>query len=917
MTILITLVGEVKVTIMEWNSMKKIFFAIAAIAVAAVACTKEGEAPQPEKIGKKHITVIANPSTKTVLDDQHEALKWVAGDNFRLMTDTEDESHDAQTLNYEAGAKFDVEVSTDATEAYAYYFAGEYDDPNHSTPTAYTSYINYNQPQTKAGVLNGQMLPMAAKGTIKDNTASLEFHQMAGVLALNIYSTAKVEGEVINSVKVTPTANTKFCGPLYGTDLTSDNVIYTEGANNNYPTITVELGESYDYASAKPTDKKMFDSQIYVVLAKQSYTAVKFEIETNKGTYTITSSGAALDLVANDFYPVNINLAKATFSAEVVELDWTYPTNGAATSAGIAAIPGVKTSGLGSDYASGNAPYCIKFDNTDDYIQIRTDKAIGSVSVKYKMIGGSDTSKLEIYESENGTIWAKVEDLTISGEQNSTGELTTSKSFNSSSRYVKINFNKGSNVGIGGISISANTNWVLSAIKVATEPNLTQYIVGQTFNPEGMVITADYVDADNNSNTKTNVPVTGYTYSPSGELTINDSEITISYSEGEVTKTTTQAITVSEPPTDAWVETSLANLSSDDVFVIVGFLGDNKYAMTNANGTSDAPSTRAVSVSGSILTGTINNNLKWTVSGDATNGYSFYPFGSTDTWLYCNTSAATGSNNNLRVGTGNRKLFTLNSDSQLETKDDKTKRYISIYNEADWRGYVNTDLAPTIKFYRFTGTVTTPVAAPTFSVPEGTYTSTQTVELSCSTTGATIYYTIDGSTPNNTKTEYSSALIIASTTTVKAIAIKDGESSEVVSATYTINAPIGGSTETMVFSEIYSSNTVLDGVTISGTNFSVVFTKGGTATQYYTNGSAVRWYGGGTLTVSATSGKTITRIELKFTTHGNLVEANTGNYTDGAANGTGVWTGSNTSVVFTESGASGHDRITSITVTYN
>ena len=80
---------------------------------------------------------------------------------------------------------------------------------------------------------------------------------MAGVLALNIYSTEKVEGEVINAVKVTPTANTNFCGALYNTDLTADDVVYTEGSSDRYTTVTVELGEAYDYASAKPADTRL------------------------------------------------------------------------------------------------------------------------------------------------------------------------------------------------------------------------------------------------------------------------------------------------------------------------------------------------------------------------------------------------------------------------------------------------------------------------------------------------------------------------------------------------------------------------------------------------------------------------------------------------------------------------------------
>lgn len=127
-----------------------------------------------------------------------------------------------------------------------------------------------------------------------------------------------------------------------------------------------------------------------------------------------------------------------------------------------------------------------------------------------------------------------------------------------------------------------------------------------------------------------------------------------------------------------------------------------------------------------------------------------------------------------------------------------------------------------------------------------------------------------------------------------------------------------GGSETITFSDLYNSNTTLDGTNIAGTNFSVVFNKrsGGIATQYYTNGTAVRWYGGGTLGVSAAAGKTITGISIAYTTHDNSVTANVGSYTDAAANGTGTWSGSASSVTFTQGGTSGHCRIKSITVTY-
>ena len=77
------------------------------------------------------------------------------------------------------------------------------------------------------------------------------------------------------------------------------------------------------------------------------------------------------------------------------------------------------------------------------------------------------------------------------------------------------------------------------------------------------------------------------------------------------------------------------------------------------------------------------------------------------------------------------------------------------------------------------------VATPTFSIAAGTYEEAQSVTIACETEGAEIYYTTDGTEPSSESTKYAGAIAIEETTTVKAVAIKDGESSAVASATYT------------------------------------------------------------------------------------------------------------------------------------
>jgi len=80
------------------------------------------------------------------------------------------------------------------------------------------------------------------------------------------------------------------------------------------------------------------------------------------------------------------------------------------------------------------------------------------------------------------------------------------------------------------------------------------------------------------------------------------------------------------------------------------------------------------------------------------------------------------------------------------------------------------------------------VAAPAFNPAEGTYTAPQTVTLSASTEGADIRYTTDGSAPSATSgTKYTGPIAIGATTTVRAIASKNGwQDSPVTSAVYTL-----------------------------------------------------------------------------------------------------------------------------------
>jgi len=143
---------------------------------------------------------------------------------------------------------------------------------------------------------------------------------------------------------------------------------------------------------------------------------------------------------------------------------------------------------------------------------------------------------------------------------------------------------------------------------------------------------------------------------------------------------------------EEWVQTELADLTENDVFVIVGNNGSN-FAMTNDNGASSAPAAVAVTVQDGKIASKVNDNMMWNVSGNATDGYTFFVNGDSDKWLYC-----TNSNNGVRVGNNTSKTFTI-SGGYLQ--HDGTSRYVGIYNSQDWRCYTTNTGSSNIKDQTF------------------------------------------------------------------------------------------------------------------------------------------------------------------------------------------------------------------------
>ena len=154
-----------------------------------------------------------------------------------------------------------------------------------------------------------------------------------------------------------------------------------------------------------------------------------------------------------------------------------------------------------------------------------------------------------------------------------------------------------------------------------------------------------------------------------------------------------------------------------------------------------------------------------------------------------------------------------------------------------------------IKTWTFTSGTTTPTAAdPTFTPSPGTYATAQNVALSSATTGATIYYTVDGSTPTTSSAVYSAPIVVSATSlTIRAFAAATGyQSSPIVVGTYQIQGTAATPTFTPASGTSFSS-TLSVSIADATPSASIYYTTDGstptTASQLYS----------GPFTISATT----------------------------------------------------------------
>ena len=242
-------------------------------------------------------------------------------------------------------------------------------------------------------------------------------------------------------------------------------------------------------------------------------------------------------------------------------------------------------------------------------------------------------------------------------------------------------------------------------------------------------------------------------------------------------------------------QVSSASPSDGESYVIAAYVNSKYYALPNTTTNGGTLSGVEISLNAQNKVNTsVAAGKTWTLVKHPSENQYYLKYNSSGNDYFLYKNGTSGSNYNFKVSTGSQNYwsFTSNGTAYTVAAIDRGTNNVNIQcNNGTFRCYSTATPIILLEIGDVGGTPT--CATPSFSVEEGTYYETKNVELTCETAGATIYYTINGSTPTTSSSVYSSAISVSSTTTIKAYAVKDGyDDSEVAAATYTIKEPVHG-----------------------------------------------------------------------------------------------------------------------------
>ena len=697
-----------------FDHMKKALFTIAAgVALILAGCNKEADNAPEQKIGKTYTikATVENPATRSVASlnestDKYE-FSWEQGESIGVIPDGDPtvlmfnlvEGSD-DTFTYEAQPGDEYSSFGLAVTPYDALQPEEGEDFSYVDGADVNYYVtlggSYVQGQSNAVMVAGApetqgdgtqkfsfkhlaALVRVTYENIPEGVAFMEFttpdHPITGLFHFTTVAGAQIVAGDFPAGESDPMGEAWVILPVYtGTIASAD--FYLPIPTGSYSTFNVRLVD--EEMNTIPGSQKTFSTSSPFTVSRAD--VVECPKITLDAPETLAGEWIMVGQKDSDFY-----------AAQAFE-------------------SGNNLKGVSVD-VSGNAV------TSDDYIPVKMTFTYVSEGNYAGMYTIQDANGKYLYAASSSSNYLKADDAistsnpqhyywTITEEGNDVYSIVASKSVNHN--VLRFNYNGGNTLfacyeskSTTGINVllykwaDANIpNPTCATPEISCRNNvitITSATAGATIYYE---IGADESVAD---------PTTASSvYDPDNEPTISaDSYVkAIAVAEGyNNSEVAGAAVTYKEPVVLAgWVETSLSEIEAGDVFVMVA---NEQYALPHDG--SSAPALVSVTVADSKLTAEPAANIQWNLTGNSTDGYTFYPNGNTAKYLRCTTTASSGSNDNIRVGTGTRNVFLLDDNNHIVTNDTYTKRYIGINGTSNFRGYVSPTSATEacFKFFKY------------------------------------------------------------------------------------------------------------------------------------------------------------------------------------------------------------------------
>ena len=435
-------------------------------------------------------------------------------------------------------------------------------------------------------------------------------------------------------------------------------------------------------------------------------------------------------------------------------------------------LKGQGTSGSGADFTGAtkeNIHMGGKGRGNTSYVQIYSNNYLTFTPTNAtitKIVLTATSGYIKTWSASEGTIEVSGDKATWTGSSTSTVTLTNTASAQARITQMDVTYTASG-------SDEPEAEIVKTLKSIAVSDMTTIYEQGSEFSFDGKC-TATYsvtIDGAAQADQTAKVEPTSVTTPDMNRL--GTQTVTVTYTEGEVTKTADYTITIEEAPTYNFRKIEKFNEWTSSYAEHVVTYSDAEVTFASAckqSGTiTDQPVTKGGDVSLVLTDGMNIATVKWVCTQWGTKAQTITLHYSKDgghvyTSTEITSSDFTISSDNLPAGTNAVKITFNSTSNQVGIKS--------------------------CTITKVEAAAITQVPAPLFSLTSGAYDGAQSVELTCTMADATIHYTTDGSTPTTTSPVYSTAIQVTESMTIKAYAVKEGlEDSPVVEAKYEISAP--------------------------------------------------------------------------------------------------------------------------------